>query len=215
MARLLYCSTDPRLYFPERRPLKWDLGYLGTYSPDRQRALEELLLEPAAGWRPGRFVVAGPLYPDSIVWPRNVARIEHLPPPEHRAFYNSQRFTLNITRADMIRAGYSPSVRLFEAAACGSPIISDCWSGLDTILKAGEEILISRSPEETLGYLRTMGEEERIELGERARRRVLAEHTAAHRAAELEGYISELLSGKRRRSVARIPRLGARLSPVT
>ena len=215
LARVLYCSTDPRLYFPERRPRKWDLGYLGTYSPDRQRALGELLLEPAARWRQGRFVVAGPLYPDSICWPRNTARIEHLPPPAHRAFYNSQRFTLNITRADMIRAGYSPSVRLFEAAACGTPIISDCWNGLGTFLKIGKEILISRSPEETLAYLRGMPEDARIELGERARRRVVTEHTAAHRAEELGGYISELLNGKRRRAVARIPRLGARLSPAT
>ena len=100
----------------------------------------------------------------------------------------SQRFTLNITRADMIRAGYSPSVRLFEAAACGVPIISDWWDGLDTLFTPGKEILVARSPDDTLRYLRETSEEDRKAIGRRARRRVLAEHTAAHRAAELEAH---------------------------
>jgi len=193
MARPLYCSFDPELYFPEVRKPRWDLGYMGTYSDDRQPPLDRLLLEAARRWPEGRFVVAGPQYPESVRWPANVERIEHLPPAQHRRFYNSQRFTLNITRADMVRAGYSPSVRLFEAAACGVPIISDYWAGLDEFFALGDEILVSHSSEETLRYLREVGEEERRALGERARRRVLACHTAAHRARELEGYALELL----------------------
>ncbi|MBV9493023.1 MAG: glycosyltransferase [Acidobacteria bacterium] len=189
MARPLYCSFDPAIYFPERIGHALDLGYLGTYSDDRQPTLARLLVEPARQWRGGRFVVAGAQYPKTLRWPRNVARIEHLPPAEHRAFYSSQRFTLNVTRAAMIRAGYSPSVRLFEAAACGVPIISDDWVGLDSIFRIGSEILVARSSQDALAFLHDMDERERREIGRRARRRVLAEHTAAHRAAELESYL--------------------------
>jgi spore maturation protein CgeB len=191
-ARPLYCAVDPQLYYPEPREARWELGYLGTYSPDRQLALDALLLEPARRWRRGRFVVAGPQYPAAIAWPANVQRIEHLPPTEHRAFYTAQRFTLNITRADMVRVGYSPSIRLFEAAACATPIISDYWEGLETFFTPEKEILIVRAPQETLHCLRELPESERISLGWRARARVLAEHTAAHRAAELEAHIRDL-----------------------
>lgn len=193
-ARPLYCSADPSLYYPEDRPHDYDLGYLGTYSDDRQPPLERLGLEPARRWPEGRFIVAGPQYPDSVVWPPNVERVDHVPPEQHRAFYNRQRFTLNITRADMVAAGYGPSVRLFEAAACATPIISDPWEGLGSFLQLGKEILVSRSPEDTLRYLREVPEEERRAMGERARARVLAEHTAAHRAETLEGYALETLN---------------------
>jgi spore maturation protein CgeB len=192
MARALYCSVDPQLYYPEECNQPWILGYMGTYSDDRQPILENLLLEPARQWKEGRFAVVGPQYPDAIAWPRNVDRIEHLPPSEHRSFYNSQLFTLNITRADMVRAGYSPSVRLFEAAACATPIISDYWQGIETIFEIGKEILIANSPEEVLRYLRETPEAERCAIGQRACDRVLAEHTAAHRAAQLEQYIFKL-----------------------
>ena len=192
MARALYCSVDPQLYYPEECNQAWILGYMGTYSDDRQPILENLLLEPARQWKEGRFAVVGPQYPDAIAWPSNVDRIEHLPPSEHRSFYNSQLFTLNITRADMVRAGYSPSVRLFEAAACATPIISDYWQGIETIFEIGKEILIANSPEEVLRYLRETPEAERCVIGQRACDRVLAEHTAAHRAAQLEQYIFKL-----------------------
>jgi spore maturation protein CgeB len=194
MARPLYCSVDAELYYPEPVGLRWDLGYMGTYSEDRQPILTKLLIDPARTWPEGRFVVAGPQYPGRLRWPRNVRRIEHLPPRRHRGFYNAQRFTLNLTRADMVAAGFSPSVRLFEAAACGTPIISDYWDGLDTLFEPGLEILIARSSGEVSQYLRDVPEPERRAIGERGRCRVLAEHTAAHRAAELEEYALELLS---------------------
>lgn len=192
-ARPLYCSVDASQYFPEERPLKWDLGYMGTYSEDRQRPLDRLLLEPARRWAEGRFVVAGPQYPRSVRWPRNLKRFTHLAPVKHRAFYNSQRFTLNLTRANMIAAGFSPSMRLFEAAACGTPIISDFWQGIETFFKPDEEILISHSADETLIYLEEVSELDRRRIGYRARERVLAKHSARHRAAELETYVLEIL----------------------
>ncbi|HYC92778.1 MAG TPA: glycosyltransferase [Thermoanaerobaculia bacterium] len=185
----LYCSVDPALYFPERIDRDYDLGYLGTYSDDRQPTLRRLLLQAATRWRDGKFVVAGPQYPETIRWPKNVTRIDHIPPDQHRAFYNAQRFTLNVTRAAMIQAGYAPSVRLFEAAACGVPIISDAWPGLETIFEPGREILVARTTEDALAYAREMDERERHQVGKRARQRVLREHTAAHRAAELESHL--------------------------
>ena len=194
LARPLYCSVDPDLYYPEAVPERWDLAYMGTYSDDRQPGLSELLITPAARWRKGRFAVAGPQYPADIRWPSNVHRIEHLPPARHRGFYAAQRFTLNLTRADMVAAGFSPSVRLFEAAACGTTIVSDRWEGLETFLEPGREILIAESSEDVLGWLRELADEERLAIGARGRARVLSEHTAAHRASELEGYALELLS---------------------
>jgi spore maturation protein CgeB len=203
MVRPLYCSVDPWMYFPQPQEPRWDLGYMGTYSPDRQLPLGRLLSDAAREWSGGRFVVAGPLYPPDLAWPANVERVEHLPATEHRDFYNAQRFALNITRADMVAAGYSPSVRLFEAAACGVPIISDWWEGIDTILEPGTEILIARSAADTLRYVRGMPEPERRAIGQRARSRVLAEHTSAHRAAQLEGYAASLLD--RERVASRMP----------
>lgn len=194
-ARALYCSVDPQQYFPEPEPARWDLGYLGTYAADRQPMLERLLSEPALRWPEGRFVVAGPAYPDIIRWPPNVERIDHLPPSQHRRFYNQQRFTLNVTRSDMIASGYAPSVRLFEAAACATPIISDWWPGLHELLHPGEEILIARHPDEVDELLRTCPEARRQQLGARARERILREHTAAHRAQELEAYLEECCQG--------------------
>lgn len=193
-ARPLYCSVDASLYFPEHREMNWDLGYLGAYSNDRQPALERLFLEAARHWNDGRFVVAGAQYPRSVRWPRNVKRFSHLPSTRHRAFYNSQRFTLNVTPAGMITSGFSPSVRLFEAAACGTPIISDSWPGIETFFKPDEEILISHSSDETLVYLEEISELDRRRIGYRARERVLSSHTARHRAAELENYILEIVN---------------------
>lgn len=195
-ARPLYCSVDSQLYFPQRSHPQWDLGYMGTYSADRQPGVDEFVIHPARRWRAARMVVAGPQYPDHIVWPENVERIPHLAPGDHRSFYARQRYTLNITRAEMRAAGYSPSVRLFEAAACGIPIISDTWRGLKDFFVPGSEILTARSANDILEYLRDIPEAERRQIGMNARRRVLRQHTAMHRAAELEHYVVETLGTK-------------------
>lgn len=205
MARPLYCSADPELYYPEPRTApRWDLGYLGTYSDDRQPTLDRLLVEPARRTPQARFVVAGPQYPGTIDWPANVERIEHCPPAEHRAFYNAQRFTLNVTRADMIRAGWSPSVRLFEAAACGTPIVSDWWEGLDSLFEPGREIIIGETPDDVGRLLAEMTAEEARAMGACARARVLAAHTAAHRAEELLDAWREARTAKAERGGGRL-----------
>lgn len=184
-ARPLYCSVDPALYYPDPRPVKWDLAYLGTYAADRQQTLQNLLFKVACEQPGRRFAVAGPQYPESLQWPPNIDRIDHLPASEHRAFYNSQNFTLNVTRQDMIRAGYSPSVRLFEAAACGVPILTDAWPGLQTFFKPQLEILPVLTSEDVTSYMQIPCDQ-RLQIAERARERVLRFHTAAVRAAEFE-----------------------------
>ena len=186
-ARPLYCSVDAAVYRPTGAPKRWDLSYLGTYSDDRQPMLERLLLAPARAMPDRRFVVAGPQYPPTIDWPANVERIEHLAPAGHAGFYSASRWTLNVTRADMIAAGWSPSVRLFEAAACATPIVSDRWAGLETLFAPGSEIILADTTEDAIAALARDGAPE----GEAARARVLAEHTAGHRAAELEDHLLE------------------------
>jgi len=191
LARPLYCSVDPDLYYPEAVETAWDLGYLGTYSADRQPALERLMLEAARRWPQGRFVVAGPQYPPEVEWPGNVERVAHLAPPQHRRFYNAQRFTLNLTREAMRATGFAPSVRLFEAAACGTAIISDAWPGLETLFRVGDEIALARDTGDVLDLLRHMPDDRRAAMARRARQRVLAEHTADRRAEQLESYLCE------------------------
>jgi spore maturation protein CgeB len=177
----LYCSVDPALYRPTRTAPDFDLGYLGTYSPDRQPALERLLIEPARRMPDHRFVVAGSGYPAEIEWPPNVVRIDHVPPADHPAFYASQRLTLNVTRAAMRAAGWSPSVRLFEAAACGTPVISDSWPGLDTLFAPGKEIFLAGDAEDVCRIL-TLPAKYVADVGRAARAIVLAEHTGVARA---------------------------------
>src|SRR5690606_34109248 len=165
-----------------------------TYSADRQPKLDRLFVAAARAWGEGRLCVAGAQFPDSIEWPRNVERIEHVSPRAHAAFYRSQRFALNLTRADMAANGFAPSVRLFEAAACGVPIISDEWGGLSQFFVPGEEILIADNTGDTLQYLLELDPAEAQNIARRARARVLREHTAEHRAAQLESFVREVRS---------------------
>jgi len=197
-ARALYCSIDAEAYAPRHLPKKWDLSYLGTYSLDRQPTLEKLLIEPARRLPQLKFVVAGPQYPDEIDWPANVERIDHVPPDEHADFYAASRFTLNVTRADMIAAGWSPSVRLFEAAACATPVISDRWDGLDRLFEPGHEIYLADSSDDVVKLLQDPQSND--EVGNAARRRVLAEDSSEHRASQLERYLHEAADRRFRRT---------------
>jgi spore maturation protein CgeB len=183
-----YCMAEPQAYVPLEEPERWLLGYLGTYSVDRQPTVDSFLVQVARRCPTARFAVAGAQYPDHR-WPENIDRIEHLAPRDHASFYARQRFTLNVTRAPMVRAGWSPSVRLFEAAACGVPVISDRWEGLDAFFRRGTEILVAESTEEMVGLLRDVSYGEGRAIGAAARARVLAEHTPARRAEELERHV--------------------------
>lgn len=182
----LHCMADEDRYRPTGVPVRWDLGYLGTYSDDRQPALERLLIEPARLLPDRRFVVAGPQYPESIEWPPNVDRIEHVAPEQHPAFYCSLRFALNVTRADMLELGHSPSVRLFEAAACATPVVTDRWLGLDSFFPEGEAIVVADGTADVVRTLTKIDPAAARRIGERAREIALSGHTGRHRGAEFE-----------------------------
>jgi spore maturation protein CgeB len=194
----IYCSVDPGLYrrTPVEQKYRCDLSYLGTYAADRQAKLMRYLNGAATLLSDADFLVAGPQYPDDIPWQDNVRRLEHVAPPQHAAFYSSSRFTLNLTRQDMVVAGFSPSVRLFEAAACAAPILSDWWNGLDGFLTPGVEILVPRDEYEVASILHGMPEYESEQIGRAARERILELHTADHRATEFESIVSGVMSGK-------------------
>ncbi len=182
----LYGSVDPDLHrpAPPRADYAGLLSYLGTYAADRQAALERLFVEPARRRPDARFVLGGAQYPDGFPWTPNTWFVRHLPPPEHPAFYCSSRLTLNVTREAMATMGWCPSGRLFEAAACGVPILSDAWPGLDSFFQPGQEILVAHTTEDAMQALALPGAELDT-IARRARERTLSEHSAARRAAEM------------------------------
>jgi spore maturation protein CgeB len=195
----LYCSFDPEQYrvYPLSARFQCAMSYMGTYAPDRQPKLEHFLFEAARALPEEQFIVAGPQYPGDVRWPHNVRQIVHLNPRWHPHLYSSSRLTLNVTRRDMVMAGYSPSVRLFEAAACGAAIVSDNWPGLDSFLEPGREILLPVSTVEIVGYLRDFGDSELRAIGSAAQARVMAAHTSVQRAAEFEREVELALRGGR------------------
>jgi spore maturation protein CgeB len=195
----LYCSVDPERHreLPVILEYACDLSYMGTYAADRQPKLDELLCRPACRLPRKRFMIAGPQYPPSIQWPGNVERILHLSPRHHAAFYCSSRLTLNVTRRDMVVAGYSPSVRLFEAAACAATIVSDNWPGLESFFAPGEEVLLASGSDDVLRYISEYDAGELRRIGRAARERVLASHTNDIRAAEFEQAVA--VAGRQRR----------------
>lgn len=200
-ARPLYGCVDPEVHarVAASDQFSCDLSYMGTYAADRQQKLEELFLAPARELPSKEFVLAGSMYPWGMEVPSNVQRIEHVAPTDHSALYSSSRATLNITRNDMARFGYCPSGRFFEAAACGTPIISDWFEGLDTFFDISPErpeLIIASSSKDVISALNRSADELR-ETAARARRRTLAEHTGEHRAEELIGYVEEAIGSSR------------------
>lgn len=191
-----YCSVDPEAYHrtPVQAEFACAMSYLGTYAADRQPKLMDLLNAPAAALPQERFLVAGPMYPANTPWAANVVTHPHLPPSDHPALYSSSRWVLNLTRADMVAAGYSPSVRLFEASACGAPIVSDAWPGMEEFFTPGEDILLASDTGEALRILRDIDEAEARRIGEAARARTLAKHTSARRAQEYEEVMQRIAS---------------------
>ncbi|MCX6967183.1 MAG: glycosyltransferase [Verrucomicrobia bacterium] len=183
----LYGSVDPEVHRPTSpvERFRADLSYLGTYAADRQPMLEALFLEPARRLPHTGFLIGGSLYPETFPWAANIKHIEHVPPQEHPAFYCSSRLTLSTTRSAMAAMGYCPSGRLFEAAACGVPMLSDSWEGLDQFFEPGREIVTASCAEAALDAL-NLSDGELCAIARSARERVLSEHTAGHRAQKLE-----------------------------
>jgi spore maturation protein CgeB len=192
----LYCSFNPDAY--RRQPadphFRCALSYMATYAPDRQPKIDLFLSAPALTLPEKRFIVAGPMYPPSVMWPPNVEHISHVAPEHHPSLYSSSDFVLNVTRREMVIAGYSPSVRLFEAAACGATILSDNWPGLESFFAPGEEILLVTSSEDVV---RCLKKGTLPEVGRRAQERVLAEHSSATRARQFEEAVFSSLPASR------------------
>lgn len=193
----LYGSVDPDVHrrVPSKNIYRAALSYLGTYSHDRQRTLHDLFIEPARRSPAARFVMGGAQYPPEFPWTDNIFFVQHLPPSEHSSFFCSSTLTLNVTRASMRAMGWCPSGRLFEAAACGVPIISDSWNGLDQFFTPESEILIASSAEDALAALE-LSDAQLNRIAHAARERVLAEHTGAQRAKQFESIIGNFHSKK-------------------
>lgn len=200
----LYGWADPETHFPVApcEEYRSALCYLGTYAADRQPALEELFVNPARQSPGERFLVGGAQYPEDFPWSQNIFFVRHMPPALHPAFFSSARATLNVTRRAMAEYGFCPSGRIFEAAACATPLLSDSWPGLDTFLTPGLEILPVSTRDDVLAAL-SLSDPELRRIGEAARARVIAHHTSEHRVAELESICG--------RVAARMPQMPASL----
>lgn len=197
MARALYGCVDPEVYqrVPTNDSLRCDLSYMGTFAADRQAKLDAFFVEPAAQSPAMRFLLAGSLYPWHWQWPENVQKIDHVSPAQHAELYSSSRMTLNVTRKDMAESGYCPSGRFFEAAACGCPIVTDAWEGLDTFFTE-EEVLVVDSTAAVLDAL-SLGDAPLQGFADRARQRTLDEHTGMHRAQQMLGYFDQAMTRNR------------------
>ena len=188
----LYGHVDPEVHRPTEPLSRYaaDLSYLGTYSGDRQPALQALFVTPASQRPKQRFLIGGAQYPPDFPWHPNIFFVRHLPPSEHAAFFSSSRLTLNVTRTAMVRMGWCPSGRLFEAAACGVPVVTDDWDGLSTFYAEGQEILVVRSTDDVVSALE-LSDAELRRIAVAARERTLAEHTSDHRATILLNAIEQ------------------------
>jgi spore maturation protein CgeB len=191
----LYGSVDPAAHYPvpAMDAYRADLSYLGTYAEDRQTALLDLFIETSRKLPERRFLLGGSMYPESFPWTKNIFFVKHISPPDHPAFYCSSLLTLNVTRRAMADMGFCPSGRLFEAAACGVPILSDVWDGLDQFFNPGSEILTAQNTDEAVGAL-SMPLPEIRQIAKAARERTMDEHTAEHRAIYLENILDDAYS---------------------
>ena len=194
----LYGHVDPATHRPvaPQPVFRGDLSYLGTWAADRQPLVDALFLAPADAAPAARFVLGGSGYPVDFAWRDNVYFMGHVAPGDHPAFFCSSRLTLNVTRADMAASGWCPSGRLFEAAACGAPIVSDTWPGLDAFFAPGAEILLASGPDDVLAALGRSDAELAL-IAAAARERVLTHHSSAARAAELVALIDAAVAGER------------------
>jgi spore maturation protein CgeB len=186
----LYGSVDGELYSPAAPAPRYrtDLSYLGTYAEDRMDSVRELFVEPARRAPERRFLIGGAQYPSDFPRTPNTFFVEHVPPPEHPAFYGSSRATLNVTRRAMAQMGFCPSGRLFEAAACGTAMVSDAWAGIDRFFAPGHEVLLARGAEDVVAALE-LSDEQLARIGRAARERALVEHSADRRAEQLEALL--------------------------
>jgi spore maturation protein CgeB len=189
----IYNALDPTTHFPVAADPRFasDLAFLGNRLPDREARVDEFFLASAAALPDRHFLLGGNGWTDK---PRtaNVNYVGHVYTGDHNAFNCTPSAVLNISRDSMARYGFSPATRVFEAAGAGACVITDDWIGIDLFLERDSEVLVARNGVEVCDHLVRLTPERARAIGAAARRRVLAAHTYAHRAAS----VSALLDGR-------------------
>ncbi len=183
----IYNALDPSTHHPVPPRREWaaDLSLLANRLPDRERRVEEFFLRPAALLADRTFVLGGNGWQDKRL-PANVRAAGHVYTRDHNAFNCSARAVLNVARDSMARTGWSPATRVFEAAGAAACLITDAWEGVEDFLEPGREVLVARDGDEVARHLRDLTNADAAAIGLAARARVLAGHTYAHRAREVE-----------------------------
>jgi spore maturation protein CgeB len=186
----IYNALDPTTHHPAPADPRFDgaLAFLGNRLPDREARVEEFFLAAAARLPDQSFVLGGSGWDDKPA-PPNVRKVGHVYTPQHNAFNCTPRAVLNVNRESMARYGYSPPTRIFEAAGAGACIITDQWTGLDQFLEPDAEVLVAEDGEAVAAHVASLTAERAARIGAAARRRILSEHTYAHRAAQLEAVL--------------------------
>jgi spore maturation protein CgeB len=201
--RPIYNGLDPDTHHPTRPDARFeaDLSLLANRLPDREARIEGFFLDAARRLPGRRFLLGGSGWDDKAA-PPNVRKAGHVGTTDHNAFNCSPLAVLNVTREDMVRTGFSPATRVFEAAGAGACLITDAWEGVDQFLAPGEEVLVARDGHDVAELLASLTPARAAAIGKAARRRVLADHTYSRRAAEVDALLRRLLSGNPRQNAA-------------
>lgn len=198
----IYNALDRETHHPVARDARFDadLGFLGNRLPDREARVREFFLNPASRMPQRRFLLGGSGWDRGIAMPANVRYVGHVYTRDHNAFNCSPRAVLNINRDSMARTGFSPPTRVFEAAGAGACLFCDAWEGIEQFLEPGEEVICVRSGAEVEEQLAALTEARARQIGAAAQRRMLAEHTYAHRAALLTNVLVDAVAGAAQRA---------------
>jgi spore maturation protein CgeB len=189
----VYNALDPQTHHPVPADPRFavDLAFLGNRLPDREARVEEFFLRPAALLPERRFLLGGSGWEGKRL-PANVVDLGHVYTADHNALNRTPLAVLNVCRESMAANGWSPATRVFEAAGAGACLITDAWEGIEAFLEPGREVLVARDGAEVAGHLRSLDAVTARDIGERALRRTLQEHTYAHRASLVEATLLQL-----------------------
>ncbi|PWC80588.1 hypothetical protein TSH100_29330 [Azospirillum sp. TSH100] len=203
VCRPVYNALDPSTHHPvsPQDRFRADLNFLGNRLPDREARVERFFLEPAARTPQARYIIGGSGW-ETKGLPGNVTHIGHVGTADHNAFNTSAKAVLNIARDSMAEVGFSPATRVFEAAGAGACLITDAWEGVELFLAPDEEVLVARDGQDVTEHLQALTPDRSRAIGEAARRRILAGHTYARRAVEVDQLLRGALAARRERSAA-------------
>jgi spore maturation protein CgeB len=186
----IYNALDPSTHYPVAKQARFaaDLALLANRLPDREARIEAFFFDPARRLPEQRFLLGGNGWQGHGV-PSNVQTVGHVYTADHNAFNCSARLVLNVARDSMASCGYSPATRVFEAAGAAACLVTDYWEGIDMFLEPDREILVAKHGEDVARHLRDVSATRAREMGEAAKKRVLAQHTYAQRAREVEALL--------------------------